>query len=259
MRRLFSILVVALSLNAGATTFSTDFSDLWWNASESGWGVNVIQQNGILFATLFVYGPTGQPTWYVGSDVAYVGNSNGAPQFSGALYQTNGPYFAGPFDPSAVSNRPVGQISFAFSSTASGTLTYSVDGTSVSKSIVRQTWADNDISGTYVGATLGTYSIGCGDQAGYTEAPGLLIVTQSGSNVSMIAQTPDSCTYSGTYGQSGRMGSINGTVSCLNGKSGSFQAFEIEAGITALAGRGSADFGAGCTWSGKFGGVRRGS
>jgi len=256
MRRLFSILVVALSLNAGATTFSTDFSDLWWNASESGWGVNVIQQKGTLFATMFVYGPSGQPTWYVASDVAYVGNTNGAVQFSGPLYQTSGPYFAGAFDPAAVGFRQVGQIGFTFTSTASGTLTYSVDGTNVTKSIVRQTWADNDISGNYVGATVGTYA-GCGTLSGYTVAPGVLSVTQTGSNVTLVAQTSDSCTYSGTYSQSGRMGSISGTVSCFNGNSGTFQAFEIEAGISGLAGRATTDLGGGCTWSGRFGGVRR--
>ena len=32
-----------VSLPAGATNFGTDYTDLWWNPSESGWGVNLIQ------------------------------------------------------------------------------------------------------------------------------------------------------------------------------------------------------------------------
>jgi hypothetical protein len=258
MRRLISILLLALSLDAGATSFSTDYTDLWWvGTSENGWGINVIQQNSIVFTTMFVYGSTGQPTWFVGPDVAFAGASNGVTQFSGPLYQTNGPYFGGPFNPAAVGFRQVGQVTFAFSSVDSGTLTYSVDGTNVTKSIVRQTWANNNIAGTYVGATLGNY-VGCGAQSGYVEAPGILMISQSGSNVSITAQTTDSCLYSGTYSQAGRMGSISGSLSCFNGNNGSFQATEVEAGISGLTGRGTADFGGGCTWSGSFGGIRRG-
>src|SRR5262249_3010644 len=40
-------LVAALSLvqNAGATTYSTDYTDLWFIPAEAGWGLNLIQQN----------------------------------------------------------------------------------------------------------------------------------------------------------------------------------------------------------------------
>jgi len=44
MRKIVSALLGALlSLCAHATNFGTDASDLWWNSSESGWGVNVMQ------------------------------------------------------------------------------------------------------------------------------------------------------------------------------------------------------------------------
>ena len=43
-----------------ATT--TDISDLWWIPSESGWGVQFVQEELTIFATMFVYGPNGQPT-----------------------------------------------------------------------------------------------------------------------------------------------------------------------------------------------------
>ena len=35
-----------------------DYSDLWWNPSESGWGFNIIQHGtGVLFCVMFTYGP----------------------------------------------------------------------------------------------------------------------------------------------------------------------------------------------------------
>ena len=40
----------------------TNYTDMWFNPSESGWGVNVTQDyNGPIFATFFVYTATGAP------------------------------------------------------------------------------------------------------------------------------------------------------------------------------------------------------
>src|SRR5207247_2231401 len=41
------------------------YGDLWWNASESGWGVSISQQYRTLFAVWYAYRSDGQPTWYV--------------------------------------------------------------------------------------------------------------------------------------------------------------------------------------------------
>ncbi len=38
---------------------ATNYQDLWWNAAEGGWGVNVTHQDNTLFATLFTYDETG--------------------------------------------------------------------------------------------------------------------------------------------------------------------------------------------------------
>src|ERR1051325_2487186 len=69
IRRALATLLVALSwcsAAAIAASFSTDQSDLWWAnppGSENGWGFQLVQRNFAIFATLFVYGPTGTPTW----------------------------------------------------------------------------------------------------------------------------------------------------------------------------------------------------
>jgi hypothetical protein len=69
---------------------AASMSDLWYNPAEPGWGVNLIEQQGTLFVTLFVYGQDGRPTWLVGSDVRQIASSTGR-NFSGALYENKRP------------------------------------------------------------------------------------------------------------------------------------------------------------------------
>ncbi|HET9470218.1 MAG TPA: hypothetical protein VFO24_03875, partial [Usitatibacter sp.] len=115
---LFATLAAAAILCAAppahATTYSTDFTDLWFNPNESGWGVNVIQQYNTLFATMFIYGTDTAPRWFVAPDVepSPAGSQN---VFTGQLYQTTGPSFtATSFDPNAVTKTVVGTVTFTF-------------------------------------------------------------------------------------------------------------------------------------------------
>src|SRR5581483_4632273 len=88
----------------GSST-SSDLSDIWWNPAESGWGVQFIQSKNVIFATLFVYNQSGQPTWYAATMTQSAGLV-----WSGALYSSSGPYFGAPFNPSAVAGRQVGTM-----------------------------------------------------------------------------------------------------------------------------------------------------
>src|SRR5690348_1835665 len=93
MKRSAAVLCLGLGVafNAAATTFSTDATDLWYAApaeSEAGWGVNVVQQDDVLFLTMFVYAPSGFPTWFVGSNTAFSGKSGNALVYTGPLYAT---------------------------------------------------------------------------------------------------------------------------------------------------------------------------
>ena len=119
----------------GATPPATpNFTDLWWRSSESGWGVNVVEQGNILFATWFTYDSTGRDVWYVmpGS------SQTGAMSWSGTLYSTTGPAFDGNWDASKVTATAVGNASFAFTDANDGTFTVTLDGQTVSKPITRQ-------------------------------------------------------------------------------------------------------------------------
>ena len=252
MKKAIAFVLLACSLGARANTFSTDNTDLWYNANESGWGVNVMQQGEILFVTLFVYSPSGAATWYVGPSTTYVGNDSAGLNFSGPLYQTTGPWFGGPFNPNAVGNRQVGTVTFSSPNQTTGALSYSVDGTQVTKAVTRQTWRNYNLTGNYLGGQVGTYS-NCPVTNGYVEEPGNVSISHNDPSFTMASQ---GCTYNGTYAQDGRLGRVSGNYSCSNGIAGQFTAFEIEATITGLTARVSAQSNA-CTWSGRIGGLRR--
>lgn len=133
------------AVGAGRTDNHTG---LWWAAPagrESGWGINFTHQGDIVFATLFTYDAQGKPMWLV--------MSNGAKQadgatFRGTLYRTRGPAFdARPFVPIGAGNfTAVGTLSVRFTSAATATLEYSVDGTTVRKLIQRQVYGSRAAS-----------------------------------------------------------------------------------------------------------------
>jgi hypothetical protein len=258
LRRLAAFVAfICAASSASATTSGTDVSDLWWNQEESGWGVNLIHQGDILFATFFIYSDTGAPLWLHGSAIAYTGIQGGSAVYSGPIYQTSGPWFGGSFDPAGVGIRQVGTATFRFENVSSGTVIYMVDGVPVFKQISRQTWRTNNLAGTYIGAAIGTYT-GC-LVPGYNEDPGTVTVTQTPSALTIAFQGNGACTYTGPYTQSGRMGSVSGTFSCGNGFSGQFFGSEIEGGISAFTARATLQGEPGCTWTGRIGGLRRGS
>jgi hypothetical protein len=113
----------------------TNYQDLWWNKlpDESGWGINLTHQENTLFATLFTYEASGKGLWLVMS----AGNLQADGSYLGDLYQTAGPVFnAIPF--TGFTAAPVGTMRLRFSDGNNGTLTYTYNGTAVTKAITRQ-------------------------------------------------------------------------------------------------------------------------
>ena len=115
---------------------SANYHGLWWNApaeSESGWGINFAHQGNVIFATWFTYDATGKALW-----LSMTANKIGT-DFIGTLYQTTGPVFvAMPFDPARVTRTAVGSGTLTFSDTNNARFAYIINGTSQTKSIVRQ-------------------------------------------------------------------------------------------------------------------------
>jgi hypothetical protein len=247
MKKLLAAFALTCTYAHGATSFGTDMSDLWWNIQKNGEGFNVIQQGDILFITYFVY-QSGAPVWYVSSSANYVGRrADGALTFSGAVYATAG-------SPPAVTVQQVGTMSFTATTVHDAVLEYTVNGVSYTKDLTRQTWRNNTLAGSYIGASIGTSSC-----TGYAEDPATITITENGALVSILASYAGStCTYAGAYIQDGRMGRIvNGTASCTNGNTGTFAADELEVSPQGITGRASAFVGA-CSWTGRIGGLRRG-
>ena len=118
---------------------STNYTDLWWKADESGWGLNITHQDNTLFGTLFTYaaggGSSNPGMWLVMSN----GSRQADGSYSGELRRTTGPAFnAVPFIPiTAADQTVVGTMRLRFSDGNNGTLEYSVNGTNVTKPITR--------------------------------------------------------------------------------------------------------------------------
>ena len=75
LKRLFLALLLFAAAGRAA---AIDFTDIWFLAAESGWGVNVVQSDNFLFVTFFIYGADGTPTWYTAQlTLDASGNYNG--------------------------------------------------------------------------------------------------------------------------------------------------------------------------------------
>jgi hypothetical protein len=238
VKRLFAIAAAcaALALPAAraADAIASDISDMWWNASESGWGMNATQQANILFITLYVYSADAKAHWFVAPDMVGDLSNPSAPSFAfgGTLYETTGPVFSAAFNPVAVNARAVGAAQFTYTPPLAGTLVYTVDGVTVTKQLRRETWAVNDPSGTYA-ASLVTRSNTCSPAVTTTKSLGTATITLANNLFTLATSgaTPtDNCTFSGTYSQEGRMGASTGNFTCGLSGTGPYTLSEIEAG-----------------------------
>ena len=154
LKKWMSIVLFSLFTSSTiANTFISEMTDLWWNANESGWGVTITHQGEIAFLTFFVYGADNKPVWYTGQATYTTTNSQGQAVFSGPVYQTSGPWLGGVFfNPNSVGVRQVGTLTLT-AYVSSATLLYIIDGVPVVKSITRQTFRNNNMTGKYWGAT----------------------------------------------------------------------------------------------------------
>jgi hypothetical protein len=256
--------VFAAAVAAGpAAAANYDYTDLWYTPVESGWGVNFAQSDNFIFATFFIYGADKKPTWY-SAQMTW----DGASQFTGGLYATQGTYYALPWNPS--DSPPAVQVGTATftPSTANnyqGTLTYTVNGVgTVTKAIARQTLTSILLAGNYVGGEVGGYS-GCNTSTGnfnYNDSF-TLKVSQSGASVSMTFDYPATgtvkltCALAGTLAQNGQLYSIvNATYQCSDGLKTNASLRNMRATPLGIEGQFSApSVGGGCRQDAQFGGT----
>ncbi len=250
-------LLALLCAGPGAASNTTDYTDTWWNPTESGWGMQVVQQVDVLFATIYVYDAQTSPDWY---SAALAQNAAGT--WKGDLYATHGPWFGGPFDPAAVTKRLVGELAVTFDASDRGTLVYSVDGVIVQRPIERITMRDASLSGTYafwMSATVGPCA-GQPASSGVLAAAAEISHTGGAVNAQLELIASDGtldCNLVGTYVQSGRLARSDGTFSCPGGGYGTYSMSDLETAPDHMCGdlvlHNNAN---GCTLSASFASMR---
>jgi hypothetical protein len=263
----FTRILCAAALSALALLLPTrpalaaDYTDIWFTPAESGWGVNLVQSDAFIYATFFIYGADGKPTWLTAT-LSY----NESSAYSGAVYSYTGTYYANAWDPAKFSEQLVGIASFQPSTTnnSQGTLTYTVVGAqTVVKPIQRQTLTTAQFSGNYYGGEYITYS-GCKSSGpfNFTDSYGLT-VTQSANALTLVFAydgLKETCTMSGVPVQNGLLYSIpTASYTCTGGLTTTASIYNIKQTGLGIEGQFSAPgtFGDNCQEDTRFSAVRQ--
>ena len=124
----------------GKGTAPLTVGDMWWaGTTQDGWGINLVQQAGAVFAVWYTYGTDGKPTWFVLPDGTWTGNT-----YSGTMYSTTGSAWLGvAYNKNLLAVATAGTLTFNFANANNATMNYSFTGgpfagTTQAKSIVRQ-------------------------------------------------------------------------------------------------------------------------
>lgn len=115
-------------------TTATNYTDIWWNPSESGWGINLTHQSDTIYATWFTYDASGKPWWLVATM-----KPDGAGGYSGSVSTIDGPPFSTvPWDQSRLKPTNVGTMTARFTDGNHANLAYTVNGVAQTKAVTRQ-------------------------------------------------------------------------------------------------------------------------
>lgn len=133
--RIFAALLFAL---AGVTANAANYSDIWWNPNESGWGLTIADHETNLWAVWYTYRQDNTPTWMFVSGGTF---NEARTRFSGPLYQTTGPAYRAAFASRPVNVTQVGNVTidFAPAGMAAGvaTFTYTVGSVTATRQVER--------------------------------------------------------------------------------------------------------------------------
>ena len=238
---LLLILLQANALQATAQTqsFTVDSSaaspltGVWWNANESGWGASITQQSDKVFVAMYVYDAQGNAVWY-SVLCAVVGAS-----CTGDLQKNSGGVApTATWNGSAIRSLKVGTMTLQFSSNDAATMSYTLDGLSSVKPITRFIFGPlppvvPGLAGTWFGSIIETRS-NCtqtqnnGGHATYGQYDiGMGVGSNGVIAISLAGVTGLQCAYNGNFTTNGTRIAANGTLSCIDGKRGTWQSSNI--------------------------------
>jgi hypothetical protein len=259
------LILALLLLTATLSAKGADYSDAWWNPTESGWGAFLVQSNTFQFIAFYIYGQDGKPTWYTGELT-----DDGTGTYTGPLYATTGTPFALPWNPAQFHYDSVGTATFKPIDPYHATLIYTVSGfPTVTKAVQRETLMPHKLAGNYSGSISGSIS-GCTNPTENEPAfrgRYLLQVTQvADASATLTLAFVDAtnagtvCTVSGPLTHLGRLYQIaNATITCTGpGQDGLPRSATVDSFHPTgqgIEGRLTASPGAGCTASLHFAAV----
>jgi len=211
------LLVALLLLCSAIQVRAANYTDVYYDAAEPGWGVFLIQNGTNQFIAFFIYGPDGKPTWYTAQL-----NDDGTGRYTGTLYAIMGTYFVNPWQGYTIN--PAGTATFTPTDIYHATLTYTVNGLApVSKPVVRQTTATEPMGGNYSGSMAGSIT-GCNNPAdndpAFRARYGLTVAQNGEASATLIFTFVDTthngivCTVTGPLTHFGRLYKMGGTVAC---------------------------------------------
>ncbi len=223
--------------------WGTDFTDIWWNSAESGWGLTLSQHGNNIFGVLFTYDCDGSPLFVVMPGVTFQSSS----AFTGTLYTTtsgSGWWGSPTFNASAVTATPVGTTSIAFAG-RSGQFSYTINGSSRNRPIGQLPFG-NDRPATPSSTKTLTVSLG-GTGAGSVSSspPGIACgatcsaAFTNGALVTLTASPSPGSTFSGWSGDCSGTGACTVTMSAARSVTASFQASNVQSLSVGLTGNGS--------------------
>lgn len=134
IRKFLAAALLAAAIPAAAQSVpAANYSDIWWNPNESGWGVTFTQHSGSnqVLAVWYTYDPREadatsagnyKPLWLVMPGGAWTTPTS----ITGDVYVTLGTPFAQSWNPASASNTRVGTFTFSFSNSSTGTFTYNI-------------------------------------------------------------------------------------------------------------------------------------
>ena len=135
--------LVALGGSTTASSYTIDttsspsvLTGLWWNANESGWGLTVTQQYGIIFVAMYTYDSANNPIWYVMTNCPVVAGG-----CTGDIFKVRGgSRLTANWTPNLALTK-VGTGTLAFSDANTAAMNFTLDGIAGSKALTRQIFA----------------------------------------------------------------------------------------------------------------------
>lgn len=231
LRRIVLVVLLLVALRAQAA----EYTDVYYDPAEDGWGVFLVQSETTQFLAFFIYGSDGKPTWYVA-----ILAQDATGKFTGDLFAPTGTYFANPWQ-GKINGPSAGTATFTPTDAYHATLSYTVNGVgTITKAVQRQTLAPYMLAGNYSGSGSGGIT-SCPnpgqDEPSYRSRFGLTVTQVADQSATLVFTFVDQahaglvCTLTGPMTHLGRLYQLIGQSSCTaNGAPvGQVQAVTIDA------------------------------